>query len=315
MTMKKTLSMFFVLLVCFCFSSVAYADVAPCFKVNYYDEENYPHSIDSNETPQFEAVVPDENNPDSNIENITLGTPVTADHSEFTVPITLPTYTKTGEYEYSITQKPGSTAGVEYDEGPIVFRVLVRYNDAGNIAVIDTGAGFSGENKKASFTNIFHSGTLSVTNTVSGTDADRNIPFEITVAFTAPDGQNISEPISYIIKDANGTKIDEKTIGGSGNAKTVKINLRHGNTATFNNVPAGVNYTVTQATLGGFNAPVYESNSGSITAGQSASASVTNNAILSLNTGVLFQNTGALVILVIAVVGILLLLFRRKRKD
>ena len=310
--MKKIVSMLIMLLVCFCFSSAAYA-AGECFTVKYVDVDDKLYVVDSTEVPQFDEPVPDANNPVSDGVNITLGTPDTVNRSEFTIPISLPIYTEPGEYKYSITQKSGSEAGVAYDIGPIVFRVLVGYNDAGNVAVLDTGVGFSGENKKTDFTNVFCYGSLTITNTVSGTVEDRGKEFEIKVTFTDPVGENVPEVINYTIVNTNGTtSFGESRIGNS-QEKTVTLFLTHGSTATFNNIPAGISYTVVRDTMEGFNDPVITPGPGSITAGQAASATVNNSAIVSINSGVLFQHTGALIILAVAVVGLLLLLIRKKR--
>ena len=45
--------------------------------------------------------------------------------------LTLPTYTKVGVYIYKITEIPGTSAGVDYDDDPVYLKVYVFNDDEG----------------------------------------------------------------------------------------------------------------------------------------------------------------------------------------
>ena len=306
--MKKIVSMIFVLVICLCFVGAAYAE-GECFTVTYTGSGNFnvPNDKLSFTVEQGEGI------PFTDEELIIIeDKQITNEVTE--VPIEMPeSYGVAGEYVYKIWQNGGSSPDFEYDSQPIEFRVLVGYDYDDNLTVLATGVGYSGPAKKVGFINKLKSGSLIVTNIVQGTEADRNDKeFDVNVTFT---GQNVPAVINYSVQQAGGTEIPKTSEGPIGQTRTVTLHLKHGSTATFNDMPTGISYTITQDTLTGFSSPVIEFASGTLTAGQPISATVKNSASVSIGSGVLFENTGALIILSVAVVGLLLLLFRRKRKD
>ena len=219
-------------------------------------------------------------------------------------------------YAYTITQSAGTASGVTYDSGSIVFKVLVGYDTDDQLKILATGMGNNGETKKDSFTNICSYGTLSISNRVSGTDADRDTLFSITVSFEAPEEEEIPDVITYTVTAADGTETTGTVTGGSGGSgrtKSVTLTMKHGSTATFSNIPAGVSYSVSQQSMDGFGTPQITPPSGSITAGQTASTTVQNYASHTIGSGIRFRNTGTIIVFAAAVIGLLALLRGKRR--
>ena len=305
--MKKTASLLIMLLLCLCLSVTAFAE-GENFMIHYVDADNNPCAVVPAETLQF-TVTAAGINPAQMI--TVTDTAVTG--SVTTVPITLPTYQTAGEYAYTITQSAGTASGVTYDSGSIVFKVLVGYDTDDQLKILATGMGNNGETKKDSFTNTYSYGTLSISNRVSGTDTDRNTLFSITVSFEAPEQEEIPDVITYTVTAANVTETTGTVTGGSGRTKSVTLTMKHGSTATFSNIPAGVSYSVSQQSIDGFNTPQITPPSGSITAGQTASTTVQNYASHPIDSGIHFRNTGTIIVFAAAVIGLLALLLGKRR--
>ena len=293
--MKKTASLLIMLLLCLCLSVSAFAE-GENFKVYYVDADSQPCTVVPAETLQFTVTAAgiDQSQMIAVADTAAAG-------SETTVPITLPTYQSAGEYAYTITQTAGTASGVTYDSGSIVFKVLVGYDTDDQLKVLATGMGNNGETKKASFTNICSYGTLSISNRVRGTDADRETLFSITVSFEAPEEEEIPDVITYTVAAADGTETTGTVTGGSGRTKSVTLTLKHGSTATFSNIPAGVSYSVSQQSMDGFDTP------------QITSTTVQNYASHTIGSGIRFQNTAYVIVFAFAVIGLLVLLLGKRR--
>ena len=307
--MKKTASLLIMLLLCLCLSVTASAE-GENFKVYYVDADSQPCTVVPAETLHF-TVTAEGIDPARMI----AVADTAAAGSVTTVPITLPTYQSAGEYAYTITQSAGTASGVTYDSGSIVFKVLVGYDTDDQLKILATGMGNNGETKKDSFTNTCSYGTLSISNRVRGTDADRDTLFSITVSFEAPEQEEIPDVITYTVTAADGTETTGTVTGGSGGSgrtKSVTLTMKHGSTATFSNIPAGVSYSVSQQSIDGFGTPQITPPSGSITAGQTASTTVQNYASHTIGSGIHFRNTGTIIVFAAAVIGLLALLFGKR---
>ena len=81
----------------------------------------------------------------------------------------------------------------------------------------------------------------------------------------------------------------------------------------FSNVPVGVNYTVTPTQEEGYTQTVSHG-PGAISADSSASADIINRMDSSLNAGIVYRSTGNVLVIVIAMIGLLLLLRKTRRK-
>jgi len=322
--MKKVISVILISLFCAVSSISASADLdlktAPSFTV-YYESSGAGSTVPT-ETLEFSSV-PAQSNPANG--NISFGTQ-TRSGAEITVPILLTVnYSIPGIYSYTITQTEGSTLGVSYDTKPIVFCVLVGYDEenGGQIKVLQTGAGKDEDSgmKKTGFTNTcnYSHGTLQIMNTVNGNTGDRNKEFTINVSFTAPENKSIADVITYSEPETGTPKeisVESWKIPEGGSARTVSVTvkLKNAQTVTFSNVPAGVMYTVSQTREDGYTLE-YEGENGTISADTPASAKFTNSSSGSLGTGIFFKRMPYIIILALGIIGLVLLLRGKRKRD
>lgn len=308
--LKKALSVFLVILVFLSIPAFACADAeGASIKVKYTGPEGF--SI-PNETPSLAVTAKtDPSNPGN--EMISLGTPTADDgNNSYSVLITLPTYTKVGKYVYIITQNNGTAQGVTYDDKSIVFAVLAKY-DGSEVATEYGILNNEDYEKKPDFTNICSYGSLSVTNVVSGSTGDVTKEFEVSVSFAIPDGNTTTfqNEITYVYGNNNTTGTITPTAGSR--TVSVTIPLKHNETVTFSNVPSGVNYSVTQNTQSGYEAPSFTGETGMIGA-DPMTATVTNKSNLSLGQGIFLDNGLYIITFVLAAAGLVLLVTRRSRQ-
>ena len=176
-------------------------------------------------------------------------------HCRRDITVTLPTYTSVGIYTYTINEVAGTMAGVEYYTDDITLVVTVIQDDTGKLRVAAVHTEEEGEDKSDVFVNKYYSGNLSIKKTVTGNLGDQTKDFTVTVTFTAPEGITVGAPI--VCTDDG----EDKTIAGNWTGtKTVIIDLKHDETVTFTNIPAGVTYKVVEDDYSkdGYDAPVYE---------------------------------------------------------
>ena len=320
--MKKAANIILMFLFCLNLAVAAYADeeqnesadssgnqttIVPNFTVTY---SNLPEgvSVPSDEGSFLCEPVSGYYNPDDSM--LSFGTSV-VNGAVITVPFVFPDYTEIGEYRYSITQNAGSLMGVTYDNIPFVFCVLVGYGENGSTGVVATGAGNNGisDGKKIGFENNYNSGSLNVTNTVSGNIGDRDKDFTITILFSIPEEKTIENTITYSGSDGSPQTIPASAWSANGSNKTVSVTIRlkSSETAVFSNVPAGVIYTVTPAQEEGYTQTI-SPGPGTISAGSSAYVGITNKMDSSLNTGIVYHNIGYILIFAAAMIGSILLL-------
>ena len=181
--------------------------------------------------------------------------------NEKTVEITLPKvndanegYKGVGIYYYTIKETAGSTAGVTYydDEIILVVTVIQDENEQLRVAAVHTEE-MDEEEKSDKFENIFSTGSLDVTKTVTGNLGDLDKYFEVTVTFNSPsDGSKVMSDIyyhggsgTYAVEDTRTVAVAPTSEGWTG-SKEVKINLKNGDTFNFWNIPYGVTYTVVE---------------------------------------------------------------------
>ena len=325
--MKRAISMILLFLVCLSITVPAWANSeggennstsqTPCFTVTYEDLPN-GFSLPGNDV-SFTAILTDKPE-DSGDKMITFGTQSISGHT-VTVPINFPKYEVIGEYKYTITQSPGNIAGVYYDDVSMVFGVFAGYNDNDQIGVVETSVDNNDENngKKTGFNNIYSTGSLNVSNTVSGNVGDRNRPFEIIITFSAPANQSIPDTITYIDPETS----KEKTISATAwtisenepakKAVSVSIKLKSGNATKFNNVPQGVAYEVSQEVVEGYTLNYQSTNIGEITGGATTNTGVNNTMSSGLGTGIFMQRTPYILVLILGIGGLVLVL-RGNRK-
>lgn len=245
--------------------------------------------------------------------------------------INVPAYTKVGVYHYTITEDPGNTQGVTYTTDAVNVSVLVEYDYTdedgdgyglkATIGVTNAAGEGEGELKHDTFTNTYSLGSLTVSKEVAGNLASQSQEFDIDVTFTS------DQPVLSTITCGDGQTIvpneDWSLVDGVYTAM-VTVKLIHGRDVTFNNIPAGVTYTVTEqakheaADPNGSNPETgytvtYEGETGTIAENATAAAKVINTKGTTVNTGVVLDSLPYVLLIAVAVVAVVLFTVRKRR--
>lgn len=173
------------------------------------------------------------------------------------VTVTLPTYKSVGVYSYTITEKPGTTAGVAYDGKPVTMKVTVVNNDNGGFEI--AAVSFTKDGKKladgeAAFNNTYTANNLSIKKIVAGNLGDKSRDFNFKVEFEKT-GEDYTKT-SCTVKGGSGKYAAGKTFNSLPNS--IDISLKHDETITIENLPQDVKYTVTETSADGYTTTVGE---------------------------------------------------------
>ncbi|MBQ9685869.1 MAG: hypothetical protein IJV41_04870 [Oscillospiraceae bacterium] len=340
--MKKFLSIALAIVMMLALSVTAFADDAPSatheaitvakeYTVSGGDGKTIP-----SETLSF-TVEANKNNPDTSL--ITVGDVDTSKGLDIT--IEFPNYTKMGVYKYTVTENKGDTLGVTYDETAIEVVVTVINEKAGDgtenelkvyvavFSLTEDGeqdqkiGGDEPTSEDAAFTNEYGVGQLTVSKKVTGNLSDNTKPFDILVTFNG--GEKAGNAITFSV--AGG---DEQTLtfGEDGTVSTT-ITLKHGDSAVFTNIPAGVTYTVVEAekhTTGDLNSDegytaTYAnsdnqetgSGSGGIEAEDKDTVEITNEKKTEIQTGISLDSIPYILIAVVVVAALFIMAIRKRR--
>lgn len=293
--------------------AVTFSEVFKAYEVvGSTDEALFPA-----ETLKFE-VEADEANPDATV--ITVDDLAVTGNAGQLLTIKVPSYEKVGVYKYTISEVAGTTQGVTYTDDTIDVTVLVTYNY--KEGKLDTEIVLStpdeADGKVDTFTNTYEVGKLTVNKTVTGNLADQNVEFEMTVTF-----KSAGPVLSDITVNASEGK---STITGDGwTQKTVTINVKHGETVTFDNIPVGVTYEVVEAAKHGLGEDGFDVNSavdtdytvtytaetGTINA-KVSEAKVVNEKKTEVDTGIVLDSMPYVVILAVACFGMFAMMTKKR---
>lgn len=284
----------------------------------------FPHEV-------LEFVsTPDGSNPDPNA-NLTIAN-LNVNGTEGALEITLPTYTKVGQYRYTISEKPGNTKGVSYTDATITVTVLVSYDDNHALKAELFLTQKVDENSTAkvdTFNNTYELGKLNVTKVVKGNLGSQTEEFDMTVTFTSD--KPVKSDITYVDGATTGTisYANGWTAANGQYTATADIKVKHGETVSFTNIPAGVTYKVEEAakhTLGENetmdpNSPAgedykveYTNGTGTITvAGENPQlVTVTNTKQTTVETGIVLDSMPYILMMTAAIVGMAALMGKKR---
>ena len=269
------------------------------------------------------------------------------------IAISLPTYSKVGEYVYTITESEGNVAGVNYSTATYKMHVYVVNSDADNTqgSVLQCKVRFdkvtTGENgettdkKISSIENTYDAGTLTVTKKVTGSMGDRDQAFSFDVTFTAPTGKILKSEVTVggtaeaVTAETGCTYAGGKiTFAENATTATVSFTLTDSDSIVFTNVPNGVTYTVSEAKFGDYTTKVGLDNAAatsvavnddnkivssgtfSVSAQKSAlSVNYINNNGALVDTGVILDNAPYIALLAIVAIGGVALMLNKRRRD
>lgn len=193
-----------------------------------------PATIPS-ESLKFNVTAADGNPDDTKI--------IIADHTVVgnpgSVTVSVPSYSTVGKWNYTVKEVAGNTQGVTYTDTEFGVQVTVTYVN-GNLVAETSFTTKDGSNKKIEgIVNKYDLGNLTVTKTVDGNLASKTQKFDIDVTFTS------SKPVASTISGAVTILPGAWTTESDGTySYKATVSLANGETATFNNIPVGVSYTV-----------------------------------------------------------------------
>lgn len=243
--------------------------------------------------------------------------------------VKLPTYDHVGQFEYTLQEVAGNTAGVTYRLDTI--KLVVSVINDGKIRVAGVHTENEGGDKSNSFKdNKYAANTLTVSKYVSGNMGDKKTYFQFELKLepgTANGRKTFAEnyTITYPTNDSDKNTTDTIVVGGD----PVKFWLKSDESISIANLPEGVEWTVNELDAeghpvanGGANG-VYTmtvtGNTGAIKAAGATStdnkASFTNNHEGTPDTGVILDNAPYIALLAIVAIGGVALMLNKRRRD
>ncbi len=237
------------------------------------------------------------------IENVTVAEGATS----ATITVKLPAFTTVGVYTYEITETDTNVAGVTYRTDAIKLVLTVIEQD-GKKVVAAVHCEAQGETKTDTFENIFDAGSLKVSKTVTGNLGDKQKDWNFKVTFTAPTGDTVNSSITC-------TDSEKNIAAGWTGSKEVEFVLKHNESIQFDNIPAGVTYTVaeTEANADGYTT-TKTGDSGTIAKKTISEAAFTNNKDVTVDTGIVLDSL-PYILLVAVVLSAAAVMFVNKRRS
>jgi len=234
----------------------------------------------------------------------------TADGTTKVIEISLPEYTNVGVYHYTLTETDAGVAGVTYNDDRlhIVVTVVQQGNDQVRVAAVHVE---NGTTKDDVIVNTYAAGDLNVTKTVTGNLGDRDKAFHFTVTFDAPVIEGETKTVeSAIVYTLAGTVMSAPEFVN--NQCVVEFDLKHGQTASFENLPVGVTYTVEEDnyTADGYTT-TSENEEGAIVSGDT-DVEFTNNKTTNVDTGIALDSAPYFLMLAVALFGMVALVSKKR---
>lgn len=250
--------------------------------------------------------------------------------------IQLPTYANVGTYYYKVKQVASTANGMDHDTKELFLMVHVINEDGEDlttktglkckVAVLDADPLADGTTptKISSLTNTYTSATYTAKKVVKGSLGDRDQTFSFRVTFTKAEGKAVSGKIMMTLPGQNPVELTP-TWAGDKTYTTSVFTMKHGETATFANVPKDVTVVVdemngddavaenTDFTVNGNTYRVtYEKKSVTMT-GEDATATVINRSTTNVDTGVILDNAPYIALLTIVAAGAVVMIIKKRR--
>ena len=244
----------------------------------------------------------------------------TTDGNDKTVDVTLPNYTSVGVYTYTIKEKAGTTAGVDYDTASLTMKVtVVNGEEVGKFKVESVSFTKNGNklaSDEAAFNNAYTANKLEVSKTVRGNLGDKSKYFDFTIALTGKDAKTAYDEKGYTV--SGGSYAENPTSIKVGETKTFK--LKHGDTITIENLPKDVTYTVTETAVDKYTTTVNGTDGNKAegtTTSDKATQAFVNNKGGEIDTGINLTTLPYILVFagVIVIAGVAFITRRRRYED
>lgn len=321
--MKKILAMLLAVMMLLSVASVAMAETKTAtIKKNYTLANTDTGSVAPATTFGFEIeAVSIEDGPQGkevkDMPALTAEDVTFAGAEEKNIPITIDAtaFPGAGVYTYKITEKiPADTAkllGVDYDATTKYLKITIVNGTnglelGGTILVNAAGETAGTDGKEDSFVNTYKAGMLTVSKTVEGNGSSQNDVFSFTVTFDKGEAAE---------QWTNAISTTEAVTKGEGNSYT--FTLRHGESMVFENIPYGVNYTVTEAKAEGYECDKADGKvEGTIGAENiKATAAYKNTKNIAIDTGVMLDSMPYVLVLAVVGAAVIALIAKKRRAE
>ena len=242
-----------------------------------------------------------------------------------------------GIYTYQVTEVAGNTAGVSYDTTPRYLKVTVAYDENTQtyytafvtLSLADEDKdGITDGSKTDDIENVYSAGKLNVSKTVTGNMGDQEKYFEVVVTFTS------EKPVNAPIYIKNGSKNYDKKIettewsGEGPYTAEATIEVKHGDTVTFENIPYNVKYVVAEKSYAdvGYKT-TYQYNLTGVDGQESSghlrfkmvqaeqAVGITNNKETVVDTGIAMDTVPFIVMAVVAVLGVVAITAKKRVQE
>ena len=236
------------------------------------------------------------------------------------------TWPSVGIYTYDVTQKAGTTAGVNYSDVTAKLKVTVARDDATGeyytafvtLSLADDNNDGQTDVKTANFENTYSAGSLSVSKNVAGNLGDRTKYFAITVTLTGEGDKTYAAtyPVTGGSKLVNGT--DDAAEATIPLDTPTTFYLKHGETFTISNLPYGVTYTVTEADYSSEDYTqkiVFSDDANKKIDSASDTVDITNTKGTTVDTGVVLDSLPYILLIAVAVVGVVAFTAKKRTTD
>ena len=174
--------------------------------------------------------------------------------------VSLGTFGDPGTYSFTVSEIPGNTLGMIYDQNVHTVTVEVRDNLKGGLEYEVYADGIL--NGSAEFVNRYMTGSVTVTNTLTGTGIDATLPFEYKVTVTGAD----SLPGIYNCEVGSSGGISPYSFGGIINPRSTSssgklsnggtVELKHNGKFTISGIPEGAMVKIGQLPMEGYTTSV-----------------------------------------------------------
>ena len=223
-----------------------------------------------------------------------------------TLTIKLPTYTVVGIHNYQITETQGTVPWVTYDGRVMNLKVTV-VEEAGKLVAYSAIRFGQATEKGGYFNNDYKFGQLEVSKVVTGNFGDKSKDFTVKVTFaapTAPTGLVLDNPISYTIDGGSPVNV----VG-----LTASFTLKHGQKATFINIPYGATYTVAEDVYSDYTTTHVFSNDGKDMKGATETVVIKNNKTTEVDTGISLDSIPYILLLAGTILGLGVMVLRKRQ--
>ena len=230
-----------------------------------------------------------------------------------------------GVYKYEIAEVASNTAGVNYNTVKVFLNVtILRHEDDSQHYVAAIHYETESGDKVGYLKNEYEAGQLTVSKTISGNMANMSETFEFEVVFTPENSAYLSDTVT-VFKDNQVVSVNnyERIVNSDGTI-TVKFTLGRDGSVVITNIPDGTTYTVKELDLKGYDQtsatgeivgeavdgikPV----SGTIKNGDTDTATFNNDRTEGVDTGVALDSAPYIVMLVVAMVGMVALVAKKR---